>query len=103
MAHVVPVIVYGALWCSQTNRTRGHLARMGVAYEFIDVDEDDQAAELVEAWNGGERRIPSVVLSAGDDEVVLSVPSDDELDRELASRGLLPFAAAVAAPEAELP
>ncbi|MDQ2870000.1 MAG: NrdH-redoxin [Acidobacteriota bacterium] len=101
MTHVAPVVVYGALWCAQSNRTRGHLARMGVSYEFI--DEDDQAAELVEAWNGGERRIPSVVLSAGGDEVVLSVPSDEELDRELASRGLLPLAGAIAAAAPELP
>ncbi len=103
MAQAVPVVVYGALWCAQTNRTRGHLARMGVPCEFINVDEDDQAAGLVEAWNGGERRIPSVVLSAGGDEVVLSVPSDEELDRELASRGLLPFAGAIAAAEPDLP
>ncbi len=29
---------------------------MTVPYEFIDVDQDDQAAELVEEWNGGTRR-----------------------------------------------
>lgn len=96
------VTVYGALWCGDTTRTREHLDLRTVPYEFIDIDEDDQAAELVEEWNGGKRRIPSVVLSAADDEVVLSIPSEEELDRELAARGLLPLSSALAQPGSDL-
>ena len=47
----VPVAVYGALWCAETNHAREHLDLMGVPYDFVDVDEDDQGAELVEEWN----------------------------------------------------
>ena len=37
------VKVYGAGWCEDTKSTRAHLDAKGVAYEYIDVDNDPDA------------------------------------------------------------
>jgi glutaredoxin len=54
------VEVYGADWCGDTQRTRRHLDRLGVAYRCINVEQDPQASEWVRsnrtmARNGNRR------------------------------------------------
>lgn len=73
------VRVYGADWCGDTIRTKRFLDNRGVAYEFIDVDEDEAASEKVIRFNGGKRRIPMVEVGAD----ILSVPSNSELGARL--------------------
>ena len=38
------VEVYGADWCGDTQRTLRQLDRLGVAYDYIDVEQDEQAS-----------------------------------------------------------
>jgi mycoredoxin len=38
------VEVYGADWCVDTQRTRRHLDRLGVAYQYINLEQDQQAS-----------------------------------------------------------
>lgn len=85
--------VYGADWCPDTQRTRRQLESLGVAYEYVDVERNDDASRQVEEWNGGRRVTPTVVLPTGnvvtgrgDDR--LAAPSNDELEQELRSRGI---------------
>ena len=73
------VTVYGADWCGDTIRAKRHLDRKGIAYEFVDVDQNEGASEKVIRFNNGKRRIPMVEI--GDE--TLSVPTADELDRYL--------------------
>ncbi len=81
-----PPVVYGAEWCKDCRRSKQLLTRLGV--EHIDVDleaEPDRAAEA-EALSG-RKRIPVVQFADG---LVLSEPSDDELERAVRERGLVP-------------
>jgi glutaredoxin len=75
--------VYGADWCSMTRRTRVHLDRRHIPYEYVDIDEDRSAASWVAAQNGGKEKKPTVDVAG----YVLSEPSNEELDRVLREKG----------------
>jgi mycoredoxin len=78
------ITVYGADWCGDTVRTRRHLDRKGVDYEYVDVDEDSAGEKKVIEFNKGKRRIPLVEIASDDGEPRrLSVPSESELDGAL--------------------
>ena len=80
------VEVYGADWCGDTQRTRRHLDRLGVAYRYINVEQDQQASEWVKQQNDGKERKPTVAIG----ERVLAEPSDPELEQALRQEGLIP-------------
>ncbi len=79
------VKVYGADWCSMTKRTLSHLDEVGVAYQYIDVDNDTAAANWVREQNGGKEKKPTLDIAGQ----VLSEPSNGELDEALQANGLL--------------
>jgi mycoredoxin len=79
------VKVYGAGWCGDTQRSRRQLDSLGVAYDYIDVEEDPQASSWVKEQNGGRERKPTIKIG----EQVLSVPSDKELEGALRANGLV--------------
>jgi mycoredoxin len=78
--------VYGADWCGDTQRTRRHLDRLGVTYQYINVERDLQASAWVKQQNGGKERKPTVKIG----EQVLAEPSAQELESALRQEGLLP-------------
>lgn len=79
------VKVYGADWCGDTKRTLAYLDTQGVAYEYINVEQDAQALAWVKEQNGGKERKPTLDLGGQ----VLSVPSEQELSSVLREKGLL--------------
>jgi glutaredoxin len=79
------VEVYGADWCEDTQRTRQHLDRLGVAYEYINLEQDQKASEWVKQQNDGKERKPTVKIG----EQVLAVPSNQELENALRQKGLV--------------
>jgi mycoredoxin len=79
------VKVYGADWCGDTKRTRQQLDALGVAYDYVDVEEDEQAARWVREQNDGKERKPTVKLG----EQVLSVPDEATLESALRENGLI--------------
>ncbi len=79
------VKVYGADWCGDTKRTLKHLDTLGVAYDYVDVEQDEQASAWVKQQNDGKERKPTVKVG----EQILSVPSDQELESALRSEGAL--------------
>lgn len=79
------VKVYGADWCGDTRNTRAFLDRVGVAYEYVDIEQDAKAAEWVRGYNDGKERKPTVDVAGQ----VLSVPSDHELTAALREKGLM--------------
>ncbi|MDT5123453.1 MAG: mycoredoxin [Acidobacteriota bacterium] len=79
------VKVYGADWCGDTKRTLKLLDDLDVAYDYINVEQDQQASDWVKEQNNGKERKPTVKLG----ERVLSVPSDEELESALREEGLV--------------
>lgn len=79
------VKVYGADWCGDTKRTLKTLDNLGVAYDYINVEEDEQASNWVKEQNDGKERKPTLKLG----EQVLSVPSEEELKAALGEQGLV--------------
>jgi mycoredoxin len=77
--------VYGADWCGDTVRTLEQLDDLGVAYDYIDIEQDEQAAQWVREQNDGKERKPTVKLGTQ----ILSVPSDAELEKALRESGLV--------------
>ena len=79
------VKVYGADWCEDTRRTREFLDGLGVAYEYVNVERDEEAARWVREHNGGKERKPTVDVAGQ----VLSTPSEHELVAALREMGLM--------------
>ena len=79
------VKVYGADWCEDTRHTREFLDRLGVAYEYVNVEGDEGAREWVRGHNEGKERKPTLDVAGQ----ILSVPTEHELTAALRERGLM--------------
>ena len=79
------VRVYGADWCEDTRRARQFLERLGVSYEYVNVELDERARAWVREQNGGKERKPTVDVAGQ----ILCAPTDHELTSALRERGLM--------------
>ena len=79
------VKVYGADWCEDTQHALAFLDRLGVQYQYVNIEQDESAARWVREQNGGRERKPTVDVAGQ----VLSVPTDHELTSALRERGLM--------------
>lgn len=79
------VKVYGAESCEDTRHTREYLDRLGVQYQYIDIERDESAAAWVRDHNDGKERKPTVDIAGQ----VLTEPTDHELTGALRERGLM--------------
>jgi mycoredoxin len=77
--------VYGADWCGDTQITRFQLDRLGVPYDYFDVDRDPAARIWVLEQNNGKQRTPTLDV----DGQILVEPSEEELERLLRENGAL--------------
>lgn len=76
--------VYGTDWCQDTQHTREHLQQLGVQYRYINIEQDQAAADWVKRQNDGEQKTPTVRLP----QLVLSVPSNAQLDTAMKAKGI---------------
>lgn len=83
------ITVYGSTNCEDTRRVREYLASRGTQFDYVSVDEDPQAQELVKKENDGKVSVPLVIVQFGTEARVLRVPSNEEL--EVALRDLEPL------------
>ena len=72
--------LYGAEWCPDCHRSRNYLDSQSVAYEYINVDGDEDAQNYVKQVNDNRLIIPTIVFPDGS---VLVEPSNAELARKL--------------------
>lgn len=56
------VTVYLTSWCYLSRRARAFLDGKGIAYDVVDIEQNEEAALQVEGWTGGYRSTPSLVL-----------------------------------------
>lgn len=78
------LVVYGTGWCPDVRRSRALLDAAGISYDYVDLDEDATATDLVRRLQDGNRRIPTLVWPDGS---FLVEPTDDELRAHLSSAG----------------
>jgi thioredoxin reductase (NADPH) len=57
--------VAGALWSPQSHEVKDFLARHQIAYQWLDVDVDEQARALVDEHNDGSSKLPVVLFPDG--------------------------------------
>ncbi len=81
----VPVVVYGTDWCAATQMVRRYLDRLGVSYEYRNMESDLAAARQVKWWTGGSLSHPTVQVGGQ----ILVEPSLDELDWTLSEAGVI--------------
>ena len=74
------ITVYGANWCGDCRRAKKFMDDNGVGYQWVDVENDPAAIELVLKLNGGKRIIPTIVF---DDGSILIEPTNSELAGKL--------------------
>lgn len=55
----------GADWCPDCRRSKALLEKLGVAYEFVDLEQHPDRYAEVEAISGG-RSIPTILFPEGD-------------------------------------
>jgi mycoredoxin len=79
-----PVVLYGRRWCAMSQMARRHLDRLGVPYEYVDLDLHPDVESRLAWLTGG--RVHSPTVSVGGE--VLVQPTIRELEWALARRGL---------------
>ena len=57
--------MYSTQWCGYCQRLKAQLNRENIEFEEIDIEQDENAANLVEKVNGGNRTVPTVVYEDG--------------------------------------
>jgi mycoredoxin len=76
------ILVYGAMWCPDTVRSRKFLDENGIAYQWFDIDHNQEAKEFVRKTNNGHVVVPTIIFPDG---TILKEPSDEELGEKVRS------------------
>ncbi|MDQ3099618.1 MAG: NrdH-redoxin [bacterium] len=71
---------YGATWCPDCRRSKQFLDDNNADYEYINLDENPDAADEVVRINNGYQSIPTIVFPDGK---VLVEPSNEELKQAM--------------------
>jgi thioredoxin reductase (NADPH) len=74
------ITVYGTYWCPDCRRSKQFLGEHQIPYNWIDIDQDETAEQLVIQKNDGKRIIPTIVFGDGS---ILVEPSNAELAAKL--------------------
>jgi mycoredoxin len=74
------IILYGTTWCGGSRRSRLLLDRLGIPYQWVDIDQDENAGKLLESLNRGHRSVPTLVWPDGSH---LTEPTEAELVKKL--------------------
>ena len=74
--------VYSTTWCGYCHRLKTQLDREGIAYEAVDIERDDAAADYVMSVNGGNQTVPTVRF---DDGSALTNPTLAQVKAQLAT------------------
>ncbi len=77
------ITVYGVDDCEDTQRVRAFLSSRAAQYEYVNIDQDKKAEQMVKDENDGKRRTPLVQVCVGTECRVLRVPSNEQVDTAL--------------------
>lgn len=76
--------MYTTPWCGYCHRLKSQLDREGISYEIVDIEQQPEAAQLVEEANGGNQTVPTLVYSDGSAQ---TNPSLAQVKEKLAELG----------------
>jgi mycoredoxin len=65
MAVDTTVTMYSTAWCGYCHRLRSQMDREGITYEVVDIEQQPEAAALVERVNNGNQTVPTLVYPDG--------------------------------------
>jgi mycoredoxin len=80
MTETEKIILYATSWCGGSRRARLLLERYRIPFQWVDIEEDKEAARRVETLNRGYRSVPTLVWPDGSH---LTEPSENELLKKL--------------------
>ena len=79
-AAAAAVTMYTTSWCGYCVRLKKLMQREGIDFAEVNIEEDDQAADLVMRANGGNRTVPTLVFADGS---AMTNPSIDQVKTQL--------------------
>lgn len=59
------ITMYTTTWCGYCTRLKAQMARAGLEFTEVNIEEDPKAADFVGSVNGGNHVVPTVVLPDG--------------------------------------
>lgn len=59
------ITMFSTEWCGYCKRLKMQLNSAGVSYTEVDIEQDSDAAALVEKVNGGNQTVPTVIFPDG--------------------------------------
>lgn len=75
------ITMYATTWCGDCRMAKRWFDAHGIAYNYINIEENEEAAKAVIRLNGGMRSVPTIVFPDGS---VLVEPSARQLAAKLA-------------------
>lgn len=57
--------MYSTVWCGYCQRLKKQLAELNIEYSEVDIEQQPDAAQIVEQVNQGNRTVPTVVFADG--------------------------------------
>ena len=57
--------MYSTPWCGYCHRLKSQLDREGISFEIVDIEQQPDAAQIVESANGGNQTVPTLVYADG--------------------------------------
>ena len=59
------VTMYTTPWCGYCHRLQGQMDREGIEYDVVDIEQQPEAAQIVESANNGNQTVPTLVYADG--------------------------------------
>jgi mycoredoxin len=57
--------MYSTPWCGYCHRLKGQLDREGITFDVVDIEQNPEAAQIVESANNGNQTVPTLVYADG--------------------------------------
>jgi mycoredoxin len=73
--------LYSTPWCGYCHRLKGQLTREGITFAEVDIEQQPEAASVVESANNGNQTVPTLIFSDG---TSLTNPSVAQVKAKLA-------------------
>lgn len=72
--------LYSTPWCGYCHRLKSQLAREGIEFREVDIEQDAAAADYVMSVNGGNQTVPTVQFPDG---TALTNPTIAQVKKQL--------------------